>query len=151
MKRASRLLAMGLACGLFTMTSLPGLAEQTFYRWVDDRGDTVHSDRPPPKGVKYEVISTQSRFVRQVDGEAGAVPPQVEPTVSNNFNAVDTNQTLVEKNPEFCQRAKDNLEALNTDVQIQMRDKNGELRAITNEEREIQKKKAMDTMAVHCE
>lgn len=145
------MLAMGLACGFLTMASLPGWAEQTFYRWVDDRGDTVHSDRPPPRGVKYEVISTTSRFVREVDGEAGAVPPQVEPTVSNNFDAVDTNQTLVEKNPEFCQRAKDNLEALNTDVQIQMRDKNGELRAITDEEREIQKKKAMDTMAVHCE
>lgn len=142
---------MGMVCGLFAMTSLPGWSEQTFYRWIDDRGHTVHSDRPPPKGVKYEVISTQSRLVREVDGEAGAVPLQVEPTVSNNFDAVDTNETLIEKNPEFCQRAKDNLEALNSDVQIQMRDRNGELRAITDEEREIQKKKAMDTMAVHCE
>lgn len=151
MERATRVLATCLACGILALTSLNSWSGQTFYRWIDDRGHTVHSDRPPPKGIKYEVISTKSSLVREVDADEGAVPLDVEPSVSNDFDAVDTNSTLVEKNPEYCQRAKDNLEALNTDVQIQMRDKNGELRAITPEEREIQKQKAMDTMAVHCQ
>ena len=55
------------------------------------------------------------------------------------------------KNPEFCQRARDNLDALDSGVQIQMRDKNGELRAITEDERAIQRRKATDTIAIHCE
>ena len=130
--------------------SLP-VSGQTFYRWTDERGQTVHSDRPPPRGVKYEVISTRSSLVREVDADVGAVPLEVAPSVSNNFDAVDTNSTIIDKNPEFCQRARDNLDALDSGVQIQMRDKNGELRAITEDERAIQRRKATDTIAIHCE
>lgn len=151
MQRASQLLATSLIFGILALTSITVAAGQTFYRWTDDRGQTVHSDRPPPQGVEYEVISTQSSLVREVDGDQGAVPLDVEPSVSNTFDPVDTNRTIVEKNPEFCQRAQDNIDALDSGVQIQMRDKDGELRAITEDERAIQRQKAMDTMAVHCD
>ena len=52
-------------------------AGQVVYRWKDDRGNPVNSDRPPPKGVDYEVISTQSSMVRPVDSKEGAVPLEV--------------------------------------------------------------------------
>ena len=151
MNRATQALAASLVAGILALASVTTVAGQTFYRWTDDRGHTVHSDRPPPKGVEYEVISTQSSLVREVDAEEGAVPLDVEPSVSNSFDAVDTNPTIVEKNSEFCQRARDNIEALDSGVQVQMRDKQGELRAITEDERAIQRQKAMDTIAVHCE
>ena len=61
------------------------------------------------------------------------------------------NKSRIEKNPEFCQRARDNLGVLDSDVQIQMRDREGNLRTINEEEREMQRAKARDTIAVHCD
>ncbi len=125
-------------------------ASSTYYRWQDDRGNPVHSDRPPPMGTPYEVITTGSSLVRQVDAEEGAVPATTEPTVSNDFQPVNTSKAPVKKNSEQCQRAQENLQTLNTKVRIQVRNDQGELRPISEEEKEIQRQQAMDVIAVHC-
>jgi hypothetical protein len=126
-------------------------AESVHYRWLDDRGNPVHSDRPPPKGVPYEVISTQSSLVRKVDPNVGAVPLTTEPTPSNDFEPVETKAQGVKKNPEQCKRARQNLETLNTKVRIQIRNDQGELRPLSEEEKEAQRKQALDTIEVHCD
>lgn len=121
------------------------------YRWVDDRGNPVNSDRPPPKGVDYQVISTNSSMVRPVDAEEGAVPLQVKPSPSNDFDPVDASPPKIEKNPEYCQRARENLETLDLNVRIQMRNEEGEVYFLTEDERAIQRKKALDSIEVNCE
>ncbi len=150
MKRLTR---TWLACVTFTALVTTGLyahAEKTYYRWQDDRGNPVHSDRPPPIGTPYEVITTGSSLARQVDGDEGAVPATTEPTVRNEFTTVDTKPKEMQKNAEQCQRAQENLETLNTKVRIQIRNDQGELRPLSEEEKEIQRKQAMDVIAVHC-
>ncbi|MEE4143339.1 MAG: DUF4124 domain-containing protein [Halieaceae bacterium] len=126
-------------------------AGSTYYRWQDDRGNPVHSDRPPPQGTPYEVITTGSSLVRQVDADEGAVPATTEPSVSNDFQPVNTSKAPVKKSPEQCQRARENLETLNTKNRIQIRNDQGELRPLSEEEKEIQRQQAMDVIAVHCE
>lgn len=126
-------------------------AESTYYRWQDDRGNPVHSDRPPPNGTPYEVISSGSNMVRKVDADEGAVPATTQPTVSNNFEPVDAKPTPVKKNAEQCKRARENLETLDTKVRIQIRNDQGELRPLSEEEKDIQRKQAIDTIAVHCD
>lgn len=123
----------------------------TYYRWVDDRGNPVHSDRPPPMGTPYEVVSTGSNLVRHVDADEGAVPATTEPTVGNNFQQVPDKPQPVKKNPEQCKRAQENLETLNTKVRIQIRNDQGEIRPLSEEEKEAQRKQAIDAIAVHCE
>jgi hypothetical protein len=132
-------------------TGFSAHASSTFYRWQDDRGNPVHSDRPPPAGTPYEVITTGSSLVRQVDAGEGAVPATTEPTVSNDFEPVNTSKAPVKKNPEQCQRARENLQTLNTKARIQVRNDQGELRPLSEEEKEIQRQQAMDVIAVHCE
>ena len=127
------------------------IAEEIYYRWTDDRGRPVHSDRPPPKGVNYEVISTGSKFVRPVDAKEGVVPLAIEPTVRNNFEKVDPTQPEIEKNPEYCQRAKANLDALNAKARVRVRNDKGEIHYITEEEHAVQKQIAIDTIAIHCD
>jgi hypothetical protein len=129
---------------------MPAGASSTYYRWYDAQGNPVHSDRPPPVGTKYEVISTGSSLVRQVEPEEGAVPATTEPSVSNQFEQVDTNKDPIKKNPEQCKRAQENLQTLNTKVRIQIRNDQGELRPLSEEEKEVQRKQAMDTIAAHC-
>jgi len=126
-------------------------AQSTYYRWQDDRGNPVHSDRPPPIGTPYEVISSGSNMVRKVDADEGAVPATTEPSVSNNFEPVAAKQTPVKKNAEQCKRARENLETLDTKVRIQIRNDQGELRPLSEEEKDIQRKQAIDTIAVHCD
>jgi len=134
-----------------SLSSLQTQASSTYYRWLDARGNPVHSDRPPPPGTPYEVITTGSGLKRQVDASEGAVPATTEPTVSNDFEPISTRDQPVQKNPEQCKRAQENLQTLNTKVRIQIRNDQGELRPLSPEEKEAQRKQAMDAIAVHCD
>lgn len=133
------------------MCAMPAAAGNTYYRWLDDRGNPVHSDRPPPAGIDYEVVSTGSSLIRQVDGAEGAVPPEVEPRVGNEFDPANTAPPKIEKNPEFCQRARENLETLNRNIRIRMRDENGEYYYLSEEQKAEQKSSAEQAIATHCE
>ena len=150
MKSALTMLALA-ATTVLLLGPGPAAAGEILYRWKDDRGNPVHSDRPPPKGTDYEVISTDSSMVRSVDGDEGAVPRKLTPNPSNEFQTVDSRVPKVEKNPEYCERAKQNLDTLGSAVKIQMRNDQGELRYLTEEEREVQKEKARQSIRAHCE
>lgn len=151
MQRVLTNCALVLAIAFTALSGSFANAGQAVYRWVDDRGNPVNSDRPPPKGVDYEVISTSSSMVRPVDSEEGAVPLEVEPSPSNQFEPVDANPPKVQKNPEYCQRAQDNLETLDLKVRIQMRDEQGEVYFLTEEQRGVQRQKALDTIKINCD
>ncbi len=99
MKRATITGALILATALLTLSSFGANASEIVYRWKDADGNPVNSDRPPPQGTEYEVISTKSSMVREVDANEGAVPLKVKPTVSNEFKPVDAKKPAVEKNP----------------------------------------------------
>ena len=138
-----------LAVAALLLGTLSAQAE-TYYRWTDENGRPVHSDRPPPKGIDYEVVRTGTGLKRAVGSEEGAVPRTVEPTESNNFEPMTISKMKIEKNPEYCARARENLEVLNAKVRIQMKDENGEVYYLSDEDREFQKKRAIETIEVHC-
>lgn len=152
MKRELTIFALALALAVpVIFSSFANGAGQVVYRWKDDRGNQVNSDRPPPKGIDYEVVSTTSSMVRPVDAEEGAVPAKVTPSPGNQFEPVESSPPKIEKNPEYCERAQENLAALDSKVRIQMRNEQGEVYFLTEEEREVQRQKALDSIAVNCE
>jgi len=128
-------------------------AANTHYKWLDERGNPVHSDRPPPKGIDYEVVSTYSDVIREVDAEEGAVPAEINPRVGNEFEQVDTGEQMqvMKKNPEYCKRAQENLQTLNTAARIRLRDEQGEFRFLTEEEKAAQRRSAEELISVHCD
>jgi Domain of unknown function (DUF4124) len=127
-------------------------AEAGHYRWIDGRGKPVYSDRPPPKGVDYEVISTSSFYKRSVDAEEGAVPAEVEPSAGNKFDQIDTKaETRSKKNPELCARAKANAEALASSDRIQIRNEQGEVRFLSQEELAAERDTARSHISVYCD
>ena len=144
-------LSVVLAAALAT-ASLCSVADNTYYRWSDDRGNPVHSDRPPPEGIDYEVVSTGSSLVRRVSAEEGAVPAETDSTPGNEFDATETAVAEApKKNAEYCERAKANLNSLDTNARIRVRDDKGDYRYLSNEEKETERGIARDLIAVHCE
>ena len=135
---------------LIALGSPIATAQEVFYRWLDDRGNPVHSDRPPPSGTDYEVVETGSSLVRRVSGDEGAVPPETTPKVGNEFVPVDMKLERTKPNPEYCQRARENLEALETGAEIAVKNNQGEDRTLSREEVETEKAKARDAIRVHC-
>jgi len=151
LKRILHARAVILAAAVLAFSSAFASAGQVVYRWMDDRGNPVNSDRPPPKGVDYEVISTSSSMVRPVDAQEGAVPLEVKPSAGNQFEPVDASKPKTEKNPEYCTRAKENLATLDSTARIRMRDAQGEVRYLTEEEKQAERKKAQETIKLNCD
>ncbi len=150
MKLAFTRCALVLTTALLTVCGSHASADEEVYRWMDDAGNPVNSDRPPPQGIDYEVISTRSSMVRPVDAREGAVPLQVQPTADNDFKAVDSKEPTIQKNPEYCARAKDNLLQIDSHGQIRLRDKQGEVRYLTPEEKTAERQKALDAIKAFC-
>lgn len=140
-------LALLLAAGSVHLS-----AAQTYYRWLDDRGNPVHSDRPPPQGTDYEVISTQSGLKRVVPGDQGAVPREVVPSSGNDFEPVARDPDAKAHNsPEICATARKNLEMLNSSARIRVRDDQGEVKYLSAEEREAKREENLSLIDRHCE
>jgi len=145
-----RAMAYAVAVGVM-VCAMTVSAEETYYRWTDQYGNVQHSDRPPPVGTNYEVVSTQSYNIRKVEGEDGAVPLETEPSVGNEFETHPKQASATKKNPELCSRAQENLATLERGGRIRIRNDQGELRFLGEEEIEEQKKRARDTMDMYCE
>lgn len=151
MKQVNITKALGLCSILLLFGTSAAVSAETLYRWIDDKGNQVNSDRPPPTGIEYEVISTSSSMVRKVDSEEGAVPKTVNSSPGNQFESEQTEQRVIEKNPEYCARARDNLAQLDTRARIRMRDDNGEVRYLNEDERALERDKALAAIEAYCE
>ena len=150
MMRALIKCTLAAVCLATSLNIVNTVAGEVYYRWVDDRGNPTHSDRPPPKGTDYEVITTGSRFKREVDATEGAVPLEVKPNPGNEFEVV-TEKSAIKKNPEYCARAKDNLVQLNTKARIRTRNENGEVYYLGEEEKATERKNAQDAIDAYCD
>ena len=151
MKLVKRTSLLILVAGLIAMTSPVSQAGESYYRWNDKWGNPVHSDRPPPEGIDYEVVSPGTSLVRKVDSTEGVVPAKIEPSIDNDFEQTETRPDPVKKNPEICERARENLTTLNTYARVRLRDDQGEYRYITEEEKEAQRNEARSLIAAHCD
>ncbi len=126
-------------------------AGEAHYRWKDKWGNPVYSDRPPPKGTDYKVVASGTSLVRKVNSAEGVVPAKIVPTLSNDFELIESRPDPVKKNPEICERARENLTTLNTYARIRLRDDQGEYRYISEEEKEAQRDEARSLIALHCD
>jgi hypothetical protein len=140
-------LVVAVSCGGHAVA-----AESGYYKWLDARGNPQHSDRPPPPGVEYEFISTETGLRRRVtrdesgDGESSA--PAMPPVASSKPTAAEE-QVVIKKDPALCDKAKSNLDTLNSSARVRIRDDNG-IRYLTDEEKDVQRRKAEDLISIHC-
>jgi hypothetical protein len=123
----------------------------TYYQWRDEHGTVHHSDKAPPKGVDYEVVSTDSGLKRVVEAEEGVVPLETEPTVGNEFKQIKKKpDTSTEPNPILCERAQKDLETLTSSDEVAVRNEQGEVRYLDDEEIEVERFRAQKTIERNC-
>jgi hypothetical protein len=131
------------------------LAADTVYRWLDDRGNLMISDRPPEdSSITYEAMrmgeSAMSRtFRRNPDPEPEADSPSREEAAAEPETPV-ARVERPEKDPELCRQARENLDALDTFTRIRTKDENGEYYYLTEEDKEFQREQARETIRIHC-
>jgi len=142
-----------LAASCVAFISSPVVAGKNYYRWVNERGNVMHSDRPPPQGVDYEVVSTISTQSRQVDAEQGALATETDAPQkpAPDPDAVPKLEASIIKDPAKCTAARENLAKLDSKARIRMRDENGDPYFLTPEQQEQQRQRAQDAIDVHCE
>ncbi len=116
-------------------------ADDTYYRWLDEKGETIVSDRPPAPGVDYEIVSTRSSFSKAVSGRSTGEEEPEETEESEESQA----------NAQWCKIARENLETLKSSKRVTMRDDNGELTLLSKEERAEQISVTQGQVDVHCE
>ncbi len=146
--------AVATAVVLISLSGLAGAAGGTYYRWVDATGTEVNSDRPPPAGIEYETVSTNTNLLQPkkaqeapATGEAPSAQPAEE---TNAATPAAPTRSIIKKNPEYCETARKNLEALNTHARIRVPDGNGNYRYIDEEEKVAQRATAEAIIAQHC-
>ena len=128
-------------------------AGDTYYRWNDASGNQVNSDRPPPAGVEYDVVTTRTNTM--VDERADQ-PETPQGRSSSTGNTVDQQNRPVplmefEKDPEACAIAKQNLETLNTHARIRMPDDDGNFRYLNEDEKKNARIEAEAAISQNCE
>jgi hypothetical protein len=149
--RSLNRLRVGLLVAAMTGSGMLA-AETDHYRWLNERGQPVYSDRPPPKGVNYEVISSSSNLKRVVSADEGAVPLETKSSVGNQFDSVSNSKERPStKNTELCTRATMNLIALESEGTINVRNDQGEVKALSPQEREIARQTAKAQKGIYCE
>jgi Domain of unknown function (DUF4124) len=147
----------GLNAVVLVVISAGSLAspEQTnYYRWLDGSGNPIVSDRPPPAGTDYEVVSTQSTMKRSVEAEEGAVPLAIDPTTGAEITQQESAEAAaqrIKQNGELCAAARSNLEALSGTATVTVRNDKGEARVLTPQEIEIQRTTTAAQIKVYCE
>ena len=128
-------------------------AGETYYRWNDTSGNPVNSDRPPPAGVKYDVITTNTNTMVDEPADQPDSPQAGVRRTENNANQQSTSVPLMEfvKDPKACAIAKQNLETLNTHARIRMPDDDGNFRYLNEDEKANARAEAETAITRNCE
>ena len=126
------------------------------YRWVDDNGNPVLSDRPPPTGTPYTEIEIKTGQKRYAESTTAApAPPSVTTELttqqSTALAVADVNESVL---PSASQRECAALEAdikrLTNYPRIIVRDEVGEEHFLSPEERAIRLEEALAFAETFC-
>lgn len=149
-----KLLRLSLGSALLCLTTLgaaPGMAGSDQYRWVNQQGNEVFSDRPPPAGTDYEVISEAPGLKRVAPDETESAPAAAKAGASEHTTRVDATEAQhSKKDPELCKRAQADLQVLSGDTRVKVRDKEGKEKFLSDEEVIVQREKARAEVSVYC-
>ena len=139
---------------LAVLVAAPVSADQSYYRWLDPQGNPVNSDRPPPPGTDYEIVTMKGSVSVSSDrsdssGRALDTAPKADQPEDRAADSLPRMEVV--KNPEACEAARKNLETLNSYARIRIPDGQGNYRFISEEEKNAEREKAQAVIDQNCE
>ena len=133
-----------------------GLTAQA-YRWINDQGNVVYSQLPPPDNREVKVIEPPPPPVEESEmaqEKLDAQIKQLEETEQErklNTQATAQREAEAKYNAQQCTNARQNLEAItNRPPQTLFKTGDGTYRRFTEEERAEQIKRANDIIEKYC-
>jgi len=155
LKPTNRTCCIAAGLVLLSLSGFPAQAGGKYYRWVDETGTTVNSDRPPPAGTDYEIITSTTNTRVPAAASEGNVSPNSTPSpgesADQSAKATTLPRTEVIKNPEACAAARQNLQTLDSHARIRKPDGNGSYRFLDQEEIAAERANAKATIEQNCE
>lgn len=127
--RSTIFLTAILAAGLI---SVAAVAAEDYYKWTDDEGVTHYSARKPHNREAEAIsIRTGERSTVPTGSSSGEKQPSQRPAATENTETDNTK--LVD--PERCKVARSNLDVLRNNAKVRMKDENGEIHYLNEEEK----------------
>ena len=136
------------------------VSANTTYRWVDQNGNPVLSDRPPEAGVPYTEVGVDGGF-RRYTKPTGINEPDVTQSDATGASLTASTSTsaasppilieVVSPQPDLCDQAQDNIFKLETFPRIRVQDEKGAVRFMTDEERSAQLATAYRVREANCD
>ncbi len=127
------------------------------YRWTDANGSPVISDRPPPTGTPYTTLdgkrygTTGSMQAPQKTNTAAAVAaPNPGMAGAQGAPSQSAKGSNMARDPELCDRARDNYFKIENFPRIRVTDPDGTVRFMTEEEIRQQLELAKEAIETHC-
>lgn len=141
---------MFLAGGLLLALSSTAMAAQV-YKWVDAQGVT-HFGAQPPQGQQVETVNTVTAPARPA--AASQASPQGEPAAAPDQRSIDrqVKQQVAEQEAErkrYCETLRTNLAQLQNNPRVRV-EENGEVRRITEEERQARITETQEKIVENC-
>lgn len=138
-----------------------GALANTTYRWVDDNGNPVLSDRPPPAGTPYTEVGVNTGLRRypkpantqqETTSDAARAASSASEQQNTDVGRAETSERVrvVQAEPALCEQARDNIFKLETFAQMRVQDDDGTVRFMTDEERARQLATAYQVRDANC-
>ncbi|MAK90857.1 MAG: hypothetical protein CMI08_03055 [Oceanospirillaceae bacterium] len=140
----------------FVLVSLySASASAEIYRWVDDKGQTHFSSQPPEgnaqKAERYNV--NVQRPAENVEGyklPSWQTEDEEKPEAEPEAEKEQQTQADKEKAMKNCQRARDYKERVTTNFSRRFKQPDGEIRPLTDDERQREIEKANKLIEQNC-
>jgi hypothetical protein len=148
-----------LIAALAVLLALPATAaSNTYYRWKDDQGNLVMSDRPPAdSSIEFETVGSDGSLRRPPAADGGGTASSrgaggsATPAREAGEAEAAAPSSSPPPDPELCAKARANLRTLESAARIRMQGDDGEMRFLDDEEREAQRQEALRAIEAHCE
>ena len=137
----------------FTLLFTPLLSSAAIYKWTDTQGK-VHYSQEKPKAtegkldklkINHHVPVDRSTYKRPGSDDLKAKKPE-----KNAEKKTKKKKLSPQQRAKYCASAKRNLQTLRAKAQIKQRDKKGNVRFITEKEKQERIKQAQDFVRKNC-
>ncbi|MDX9873413.1 MAG: DUF4124 domain-containing protein [Spongiibacteraceae bacterium] len=150
MKRVSSAWRLALLAAVALMTTATAQAASGYYRWTDDSGK-VQFTQQPPAGRPYQFIRTSTGTAESAAGTATPAAREPADDAAAASQPITAFQGIPARDPAQCAQARSNLEVLNSSARIRGQSADGEMRYLTPDEIETQRKLAQEAADIYCE
>ena len=147
-----------IQCAGFTAALLllvaPGAFAETFYKWQDETGTWVYGAHPPAHVEAVEIRTVTGRSSNaKPDNAATATDAKDSETASEEQTTEDSavaQAPRYKKDKKLCEAARNNLEVLSSKAVVRQRDGEGNIRELSEEDRQDEMDRAKTAIDRYC-